>query len=65
MTKRKKKAKAQGASEGKTGELRDLDAKGGEAVRGGAPSDWQSLKSYKVWDANSKTFIYPDNWLTP
>src|SRR5215468_10214058 len=26
---------------------------------------WSWLKRYRVWDANRKTFLYPENWLEP
>ncbi|WP_322762908.1 neuraminidase-like domain-containing protein [Frankia sp. Cr2] len=41
------------------------------APRGGvAPSAilierWRWLKTYRVWEANRKVFLYPENWLVP
>ncbi len=32
---------------------------------GGTRSDWQWLKRYRVWDANRKIFVYPENWIEP
>jgi hypothetical protein len=26
---------------------------------------WEWLKRYRVWDANRKIFLYPENWLEP
>jgi ABC toxin N-terminal region len=26
---------------------------------------WRWLRSYRVWLANLKVFLYPENWLTP
>ncbi|MFD4368970.1 neuraminidase-like domain-containing protein [Rhodococcus sp. NPDC058521] len=26
---------------------------------------WQWMKAYRVWEANRKTFLYPENWLDP
>jgi hypothetical protein len=26
---------------------------------------WQSLKNYRVWEANRKVFLYPENWIEP
>ena len=26
---------------------------------------WEWLKRYRVWDANRKVFLYPENWLEP
>jgi hypothetical protein len=26
---------------------------------------WQWSKNYRVWDANRKTFVYPENWVEP
>jgi len=26
---------------------------------------WSWLKRYRVWDANRKVFLYPENWLEP
>jgi hypothetical protein len=27
--------------------------------------DWKWLKSYRVWEANRKIFLYPENWIEP
>ena len=27
--------------------------------------DWQWLKNYRVWEANRKVFLYPENWIEP
>ncbi|MFT4939454.1 MAG: hypothetical protein ACI88A_002496 [Paraglaciecola sp.] len=26
---------------------------------------WQWMKNYRVWEANRKVFLYPENWLAP
>ncbi|HEY8647305.1 MAG TPA: neuraminidase-like domain-containing protein [Gaiellaceae bacterium] len=26
---------------------------------------WTWLRSYRVWSANLKTFLWPENWLNP
>jgi len=28
-------------------------------------SEWGWLKRYRVWDANRKIFLYPENWIEP
>jgi len=28
-------------------------------------SSWNWLKNYRVWDANRKIFVYPENWIEP
>jgi SpoVK/Ycf46/Vps4 family AAA+-type ATPase len=28
-------------------------------------TNWSWLKRYRVWEANRKVFLYPDNWLEP
>ncbi|WP_437991268.1 neuraminidase-like domain-containing protein [Sorangium sp. So ce145] len=33
---------------------------GDEAAR-----EWTWLKSYRVWEANRKVFLYPENWIEP
>jgi hypothetical protein len=27
--------------------------------------EWEWLKNYRVWDANRKIFVYPENWTEP
>ena len=27
--------------------------------------DWKWLKTYRVWEANRKVFLYPENWIEP
>jgi hypothetical protein len=27
--------------------------------------DWKWLKNYRVWEANRKIFLYPENWIEP
>lgn len=28
-------------------------------------NDWKWLKNYRVWEANRKIFLYPENWIEP
>src|SRR5213594_1197827 len=28
-------------------------------------AEWESRKNYRVWDANRKIFLYPENWIEP
>src|SRR5699024_3674984 len=28
-------------------------------------SQWRWMKNYRVWEANRKIFLYPENWLEP
>ena len=30
-----------------------------------AAREWEWLKTYRVWEANRKVFLYPENWLEP
>lgn len=30
-----------------------------------AAREWEWLKSYRVWEANRKVFLYPENWIEP
>ncbi|MDT3426206.1 hypothetical protein J2Z22_001732 [Paenibacillus forsythiae] len=30
-----------------------------------AEEDWKNLRNYRVWEANRKIFLYPENWLEP
>jgi hypothetical protein len=27
--------------------------------------EWAWMKQFRVWEANRKIFVYPENWLTP
>ena len=27
--------------------------------------DWKWMKSYRIWEANRKVFLYPENWVEP
>lgn len=29
------------------------------------PDRWEWMKNYRVWEANRKVFLYPENWLEP
>ena len=31
----------------------------------GQPQQWEWMKRYRVWEANRKVFIWPENWLEP
>ena len=28
-------------------------------------AEWERRKNYRVWDANRKIFLYPENWIEP
>jgi Tc toxin complex TcA C-terminal TcB-binding domain/Neuraminidase-like domain len=30
-----------------------------------AAAEWQWMKLYRVWEANRKVFLYPENWIAP
>jgi SpoVK/Ycf46/Vps4 family AAA+-type ATPase len=30
-----------------------------------ADAEWQWRKNYRVWDANRRIFLYPENWIEP
>lgn len=30
-----------------------------------AAAEWQWMKHYRVWEANRKVFLYPENWVEP
>ncbi|HMY21698.1 MAG TPA: hypothetical protein PKA58_35490, partial [Polyangium sp.] len=30
-----------------------------------AASEWSWMKNYRVWEANRKIFLYPENWIEP
>jgi hypothetical protein len=30
-----------------------------------AAAEWEWLKSYRIWEANRKVFLYPENWVEP
>ena len=36
----------------------------GKQLRG-TETEWEWLKRYRVWDANRKIFLYPENWIEP
>lgn len=42
---------------------------GGHEVGGSLPDDvrqeWEWMRAYRVWEANRKVFIWPENWLDP
>ncbi len=65
MAQRKRKTKAQRAPKRPSKKLRDLAAQDGKEVRGGAGAEWEAVKNYRVWEANRKVFLYPDNWIEP
>jgi type I restriction enzyme R subunit len=38
----------------------------GSSADGEADLDkWEWMKKYRVWDANQKEFVYPENWIDP
>jgi hypothetical protein len=63
MARRNKTTKARRAPRRSSTKLRDLEAQADEQVRGGA--DWEAMKEYRVWEANRKVYVYPENWLKP
>jgi hypothetical protein len=65
MAPRKKASKAKGKAKRPSIKLRDLEVKDAGEVRGGAASSWETMKEIRAWDANSKTFLYPENWIKP
>ncbi|MBD1584498.1 Tc toxin subunit A-related protein [Pseudoalteromonas sp. S16_S37] len=42
-----------------------LDAVDQHAAREDLKERWEWLKSYRVWEANRKVFLYPENYLRP
>jgi hypothetical protein len=65
MAPRKKTTKPRTEPKKRTStKLRDLEARDPGKVRGGG-GDWESLKDARVWEANRKTFLYPENWIKP
>lgn len=36
---------------------------GGDELEGEV--EWRWTKSYRVWEANRKVFLYPENWVEP
>jgi hypothetical protein len=49
-------------SRGPLGELSDNEL---DKVAGGGEGSWTVLGSYRVWEANRKQILYPENFLTP
>ncbi len=47
--------------------LEDVDLKGDndEAVRKELKEWWKWMKNYRVWEANRKVFLYPENYIRP
>ncbi len=47
--------------------LEELDIKGSndEEVREKLKERWQWMKNYRVWEANRKVFLYPENYIRP
>jgi hypothetical protein len=45
----------------------DLSSGAEEGVSPGAidKDRWEWMKNYRVWEANRKVFLYPENWLEP
>jgi hypothetical protein len=35
------------------------------ALRPADVREWRWMKSYRVWEANRKVFLYPENWIEP
>ncbi len=36
-----------------------------EFVEVDSPQEWDWRKNYRVWEANRKVFLYPENWIEP
>ena len=47
--------------------LEELDIKGSndEEVREKLKERWKWMKNYRVWEANRKVFLYPENYIRP
>jgi len=46
----------------------DMSSGSGKGVSPGAidkEERWEWMKDYRVWEANRKVFLYPENWLEP
>ena len=65
MAPRKKTSKAKGKPKRPSIKLRDLEARDAGEVRGGAAANWDTMKEYRVWEANRKAFLYPENFIDP
>jgi hypothetical protein len=63
MAPRKKATKTTSKPKRSSRKLPDLDVRNAKDVAGG--SDWEVARTYKVWDASRKVFVYPENWLKP
>ena len=37
----------------------------GGVARANSWKQWHWLKSYRIWEANRKVFLYPENWIEP
>ncbi|HSO00747.1 MAG TPA: neuraminidase-like domain-containing protein, partial [Candidatus Nanopelagicales bacterium] len=42
-----------------------LNLEPGVALGDEAAREWKWMKSYRVWEANRKVFLYPENWIEP
>nr|VFK63844.1 MAG: Hemopexin [Candidatus Kentron sp. UNK]VFK70947.1 MAG: Hemopexin [Candidatus Kentron sp. UNK] len=43
----------------------DLDASDQQAARETLKERWKWLRNYRVWEANRKVFLYPENYIRP
>ncbi|XOF34642.1 MAG: hemopexin repeat-containing protein [Candidatus Electrothrix sp. YB6] len=43
----------------------DLDADDQQAAKDALREQWQWMRSYRVWEANRKVFLYPENYIRP
>ncbi len=43
----------------------DLDASDQEAMKAVLKERWKWLQNYRVWEANRKVFLYPENYIRP
>jgi hypothetical protein len=42
-----------------------MNLEDGVGLGTGAANQWKWMKNYRVWEANRKIFLYPENWVEP
>ncbi len=45
--------------------LMNLESEAGLVPNAALARSWEWMKSYRVWEANRKVFLWPENWLEP
>ncbi|MBK8939089.1 MAG: hypothetical protein IPM79_16035 [Polyangiaceae bacterium] len=45
--------------------LMNLESEAGLVPNDALARSWEWMKSYRVWEANRKVFLWPENWLEP